>query len=89
MPLNLSYIPLETDGIQEILYVIYSGTNPSSIPLFLEEMNNGLAPPNLALRTVKDDHNMLLVDLMPRKLISSLPRSRSWRPLSINLGHEG
>ena len=22
MPLNLSYIPLETDGIQEILYVI-------------------------------------------------------------------
>ena len=39
MPLNLSYIPLETDGIQEILYVIYSRKNENPlIPLFLEEM---------------------------------------------------
>lgn len=39
MPLNLSYIPLETDGIQEILYVIYSRENENPlIPLFLEEM---------------------------------------------------
>ena len=38
-PLNLSYIPLETDGIQEILYVIYSKENENPlIPLFLEEM---------------------------------------------------
>ena len=39
MPLNLSYIPLETYGIQEILYVIYSKENENPlIPLFLEEM---------------------------------------------------
>lgn len=39
MPLNLSYIPLETNGIQEILYMIYSKENDNPlIPLFLEEM---------------------------------------------------
>lgn len=31
MPLNLSYIPLETDGIQEILYVIYSRKNENPL----------------------------------------------------------
>ena len=39
IPLNLSYIPLETNGIQEILYVIYSKENDNPmIPLFLEEI---------------------------------------------------
>ncbi|WP_288774071.1 LysR family transcriptional regulator [uncultured Eubacterium sp.] len=39
IPLNLSYIPLETNGIQEILYVIYSKKNENPlIPLFLEEI---------------------------------------------------
>lgn len=37
MPLNLSYIPLETNGIHEILYVIYSRENDNPlIPLFLD-----------------------------------------------------
>ena len=39
IPLNLSYIPLKTNGIKEILYIIYSKENDNPmIPLFLEEI---------------------------------------------------